>query len=233
MTKLITADVEQINPLTDSILQVYLRPSKYIEYEAGQYLQVITPDGELSYSIANAPLGSHQYELHIRHSQENSSNQKLLNEIKSKGKVQIHLPLGNCYLNRLEANKPILFIAGGTGFAPIKAMIEQLLATGDKRSFELFWGARSQSDLYLDDKVRQWQAHVARFHYFSSLSQSSRETLASVILDHHAKDLKEWQVVIAGPFDMVFAIRDVLLLYGVKKEQLFSDAFDFEEKESN
>ncbi|KTD18691.1 CDP-6-deoxy-delta-3,4-glucoseen reductase [Legionella lansingensis] len=232
MNQLTIAQVEQVNPLTDSILQVMLKPEKYIDYQAGQYLQIISADEELSYSIANAPLGSHHYELHIRHSQENVGNQQLLADIRKKGAVRIRVPLGSCHLTRLSANKPILFIAGGTGFAPIKAMIEQLLATGDKRSFELFWGARSQSDLYMDEKVMQWQAHVEHFRYFSLLSNTSKETLASVILDHHANHLQNWQIVIAGPFDMVYVIRDVLLRHGVKREQLFSDAFDFETKGS-
>ncbi|ASQ44639.1 NAD(P)H-flavin reductase [Legionella clemsonensis] len=229
MNKPITAQVERITPLTDSILQIILKPAKYFDYQPGQYLQIITHSGELSYSIANAPLGSHQYELHIRHSQDNVINQQLLSEIKQHGAVKIRVPQGNCHLDKLSPKRPILFIAGGTGFAPIKAMIEQLLATGDKRLFELFWGARSQSDLYMDEKVMQWQAHVEHFRYFSLLSNTSKETLASVILDHHRDDLQQWQIVIAGPFDMVYVIRDVLLAHGVPHKQLFSDAFAFEE----
>ncbi|KTC85041.1 NAD(P)H-flavin reductase [Legionella brunensis] len=228
MSKPVIAQVESVTPLTDSILQIILKPAKYMDYQPGQYLQVLSADGELSYSIANAPLGSHQYELHIRHSQDNPANQQLLAEIKQKGTVRIRVPQGGCHLNKLQMSKPILFIAGGTGFAPIKAMIEQLLATGDKRAFELFWGARSQSDLYMDEKVMQWQAHVEHFHYFSLLSNTSKETLASVILDHHSQDLQQWQIVIAGPFDMVYAIRDILVSHGVPREQLFSDAFAFE-----
>jgi CDP-4-dehydro-6-deoxyglucose reductase len=232
MTKLTRAHVEQVIPLTDSILQIILRPEHYLDYQAGQYLQIISAGSEWSYSIANAPLGAHQYELHIRHSPENINSQQLLNEIKKKGVVTIRVPLGQCHLNRLQKDKPILFIAGGTGFAPVKAMIEQLLANSDKRKFEFYWGARSQSDLYMDDKVIQWQAHVEHFRYFSSLSQMiNKETLTSNILAHHRQDLKHWQIVIAGPFDMVYAIRDILLLQGgVVKKQLFSDAFDLEIK---
>ncbi|WED42984.1 NAD(P)H-flavin reductase [Legionella cardiaca] len=229
MTKPIIAQVESITPLTDSILQIILKPAKYVDYQPGQYLQILAPEGGLSYSIANAPLGSHQYELHVRHSPDNLANQRLLAEIKQQGAVKIRIPQGHCHLDKLQANKPILFIAGGTGFAPIKAMIEQLLATSDSRAFELFWGARSLSDLYMDEKVMQWQAHVKHFRYYSLLSNTSKETLASIILDHHPKDLPQWQIVIAGPFDMVFAIRDSLVAHGVPREQLFSDAFAFEE----
>lgn len=227
----INAKVEVINPLTDSILQLVLAPDNYIEYLPGQYLQVLSENELLSYSIANAPLGSHKYELHVRHSKDNLANQRLLAEIKEKGCLTLRLPLGACHLDNLASDRPILFIAGGIGFAPIKAMIEQLLASSDQRSFELFWAARSESDLYMDEKVRQWQAHVEHFQYFSLLSNPSKETLVSMILDRHRDDLKNWQIVIGGPFDMVYSIRDILVNAGMPAEQLFSDAFNFEDKE--
>ncbi len=226
--KLIHADIESITPLTDSILQLILTPHEYIDYQAGQYLQVISHDEALCYSIANAPLGSHKYELHIRHCPDNLKNQQLLADIKQKGAVTIRLPLGQCDLSHLHPKKPILFIAGGTGFAPIKAMIEQLLADGEPRSFELFWGARSQSDLYMDDKVSQWQAHVRHFQYYSLLSETSKDTLASTVLSRHQRDLHDWQIVMSGPFDMVYDTRDQLLAHGAQPEYLFSDAFESE-----
>ena len=228
--KLITAQVEAITPLTDSILQLVLVPEKYIDYLAGQYLEIISAEGAFSYSIANAPLGSHKYELHIRHSEENPYNQPLLAEIKQKGSVNLRLPLGDCHIGQLEPTMPIVFIAGGTGFAPIKAMIEELLARGMKYPFELFWGARSQSDLYMNEKVTNWQAHVAHFQYFSLLSNSSKESLAAKVLSHHSHDLTHWQFVIGGPFDMVYATRDILVAHGIPAKHLFSDAFSFEEK---
>lgn len=228
MVETVLAEVEEVSPLTNSILKVILKPTHYIPYRAGQYLQVFLEKEGYSFSIANAPLGARFYELHIRHSQENQSTQKILNEIKKRGKIKIKLPLGECHLDQLEAGRPILFIAGGTGFAPIKAMIEQLLASGDKRSFELFWGAHSQSDLYMDEKVRQWQAHVECFRYFSLLSYSNKQTLVSRILNYHKEDLHLWQVIMAGPFEMVYAIQDAFLAQNIPRSQMFSDAFNFE-----
>lgn len=226
-TNHITTDarVESITPLTDSILQLILKPSQYIDYKAGQYLQIMFEGEAYSYSIANAPLGSHQYELHIRHSRDNPYNQPLFAHIKRLGKVTICLPHGGCHVNNLQPNKPILFIAAGTGFAHIKAMIEQLLADGESRPFELFWGARSQNDLYMDDKATQWQAHVKHFSYFSHLSENSQLTLADIVLARHTQDINDWQIVISGPFDMVYSTRDVLVSHGALAENLFSDAF--------
>jgi CDP-4-dehydro-6-deoxyglucose reductase len=222
------ARVVRITPLTNSILQLILELEEYVDYQAGQYLQIISENQEFSYSIANAPLGSHNYELHIRHTRDNPYNQPFLAEIKRKGAVTIRLPLGTCDVSHLHPNLPILFIAGGTGFAPIKAMIEQLLATGEPRAFELFWGARSQSDLYMDDKVMQWQNHVSNFKYFSQLSETSTQTLASMVLARHQQDINNWQVVISGPFDMVYSTRDQLVDNGALASNLFSDAFSFE-----
>lgn len=222
------AEVEHINPLTDSIIELVLAPEHYVDYQPGQYLQIRSGDEYLSYSIANAPLGSHKYELHIRHDHSNRASQALFAEIKSKGVVNIRLPMGDCHLNRLDSDIPVLFIAGGTGFAPIKAMIEQMLADGDQRLFELYWGARSQSDLYMDDKVRQWAAHVEHFCYFSLLpTHDSKETLANMVIAQHKKNIANYQIVIGGPFDMVFATRDALLDAGASASRLYSDAFSF------
>ncbi len=222
---IVQARVECITPLTDSILQLILKPDVYIDYHAGQYLQIIHHDEAYSYSIANAPLGSHQYELHIRHTRDNPYNQPLFAEIKREGRVMIRLPLGECHVNRLQLDKPILFIAGGTGFAPIKAMIEQLLANGESRAFELFWGARLQNDLYMDGKVLSWQAHVSHFNYFSLLSEHNTMTLVDSVMQHHPHDIGDWQIVIGGPFDMVYSIRDRLVTEGALLQNIFSDAF--------
>ncbi len=224
------AKVEKIAPLTDSIVQLILAPDEYVDYQAGQYLQIMLGDEPLSYSIANAPLGSHHYELHIRHSQDNPYNKNLFAHIKEYGAVSISLPFGTCSIEHLDPQRPIIFIAGGTGFAPVNAMIEQLLASDDLRPFSLFWGARSQSDLYLDEKVKNWQNHVSRFNYSSLLSEESKDTLASVVLATHGKDISQWQIVISGPFDMVYSTRDVLVNHGVSADHLFSDAFSFEVK---
>lgn len=225
------AQVEQIRPLTDSIIELILSPDQYIDYQAGQYLKINCDNDAFSFSIANAPLGSHKYELHIRHEQGNPYNQTLFAQIKQEGQVSLSLPFGECHINRLQ-QQPIIFIAGGTGFAPVKAMIEQLLAMGDTRPFNLYWGARSQSDLYMEDKVKQWQTHVGHFNYMSLLPGTSRESLVSVVTTAHQQKLFDHQIVLAGPFDMVYAIRDSLVAYGVSPTQLFSDAFSFESREN-
>jgi CDP-4-dehydro-6-deoxyglucose reductase, E3 len=161
---------------------------------------------------------------------ENTSTQRLFTHIKEHGFVNVRLPFGACCIECLDPKRPIIFIAGGTGFAPVKAMIEQLLSGSDARAFELFWGARIHSDLYMDEKVSSWQAHVSRFRYFSLISDENTKPIVSFVLDRHSDDLGEWQIVISGPFDMVYSSRDELVSHGVSPEHLFSDAFSFETK---
>lgn len=224
------ASIESITPLTDTILHVVLNPEHYIAYQAGQYIEVLLDDQSLYFSIANAPLGSKTYELHIRHHRDNPSTQRLLEEIKQQGSLTLRAPFGEVDFKHLNPIKPILFIAAGTGFAPVNAMIEQLLANGESRAFELIWGARTQSDLYLDEKVKQWQNHVHQFQYVSLLSSQNKKSLASVALSRHAHHLYDWQIVLSGPFDLIYDTRDQLVAHGVLLENLFSDAFQFEDK---
>lgn len=227
----IKARIESIEPLTDSITQLMLQAETFIDYEAGQYLEIHLGENALAYSIANAPLGSQKYELHIRHSPDNPANTRLFSEIKNKGSLLISLPYGDCHIKNLYKEKPILFITAGTGFAPIKAIIEQLMATSDQRPFELYWGARSQSDLYMDSKVIQWQSHVKNFRYFSLYPKTKdKETLATFVLNRLGSDLNTHQFIISGPFDMVFATRDALIQGGIKEALMFSDAFSFTHK---
>jgi CDP-4-dehydro-6-deoxyglucose reductase len=228
MTKETKAQIVEVNPLTDTILQVVVAPETYIDYQAGQYLQLLYADTSAYYSIANAPMGTHRYELHIRHSRDKDTDKRLLDEIKQQGFVTLRAPFGICDFAHLDPIKPILFIAAGTGFAPVKAMIEQLLLSGDSRCFELIWSARTQSDLYLEEKVKQWQTHVKQFQHAYLLTSENKQAMVAKVLARHAKKLNQWQIVISGPFDLVYRTRDQLIAHGVARSHLYSDAFQFE-----
>lgn len=226
--KMTSAHITQATPLTRNLLRVILSPEHYIPYEAGQYLQIVSPREAVYYSIANAPLGSHTYELHIRHIPEKIEHQHVLNTITQLGCVILNLPFGQCTLSALDPQRPLLFIAGGTGFSPIKAMIEQLLTDGDTRPFELYWTASCQEDLYLEERVLAWQKHVEHFDYTPHIKAPHHATLIKCIQEKHPDDLAYYQVVLAGPFDLVYSLRDDLINLGLSQSQLFSDAFDLE-----
>lgn len=226
-----TATVKEVIPLTNSVLQLIIEPDQYVAYEPGQYLEILVNQQWQAYSIANAALGARHYELHIRHGGGNPYDEPLFKQIREQGILCIRLPFGHCTLSRLDTIRPILMIAGGTGFAPVKAMIEHLLATDDKRTYSLWWAARSASDLYMDEKLRQWQAHVEQFHYHSFQADSGQKAMVDLVNEFYGETIHGYQLVLAGPFEMVYATRDRLVqMMGVDPAAMIADAFDFEEK---
>ncbi len=227
-TNLTAAELIQINPLTNSILQLKLKPETYIDYKAGQYLQILIENELINYSIANAPLGVPHYELHIRHSGGDPYQQPLFYHLRHHGSCNIQLPYGDCYLDQLAPRKPIIFIAGGTGFAPIKAMIEEMLAHDDPRQIQLYWGARETSDIYHQNLVDQWQAHVEQFHAKTIIDNKKENRLAKEVLKTDKALLFQAQFVISGPFSLVYNIRDQLVEHGLSINDMHSDAFAFE-----
>jgi CDP-4-dehydro-6-deoxyglucose reductase len=221
----VLAQVLSMKHVTDSLVQLIIKPEQYVSYQAGQYLQIMVGNEAYSYSIANAPLISEHYELHIRHTRDNASHLPFLTTLHVGDWLTIQVPMGDCFVQRLHRDKPILFFAAGTGFAPIKAMIEDLFAVHDPRRLKLFWGARSLQDLYLHETVLQWEKTLAHFKYVPHVSETSQLSLVDTVLLQHALDINDWQVVLSGPFDMVCQARDVLLVQGALAHNLFSDAF--------
>lgn len=222
------AELIEVVPLTNSILKLKLKPSTFIDYQPGQYLNIILDDESLSYSIANAPLGAPHYELHIRHTGDDPYEQPLFSHLKKQGGCQIALPFGECYLGNLDLLKPIIFIAAGTGFAPIKAMIEAILAHNDPRHVTLFWGAKESCDIYQQQLVNQWQSHVDRLTVHTVIDDKRDNALIREVLKLNQKQLSTSQFVISGPFPMVYSARDELVMNGISIESMHADAFAFE-----
>lgn len=230
--QLLACQIVQINPITDKVIQVLMRPleGKRLNYLAGQYIEIVTPNGEQTpFSIANAPLGGQQLELHIRHTPENIFSHYLLNEIKKSGQIMINGPFGHCNYHQ-HPKLTTLLLAGGTGFAPIKAIIEQALAQGEVGNMHLYWGARSASDLYLDALPRYWEKTIANFRYTPVLSERALtgNWQGKVCLPYEAiaKDypnLSCHQLYAAGPPDLVSSAWRVLQPLGLKKEHTYSD----------
>lgn len=223
--------IEHIEPLTDQIIRLLLRPIEAgrLHYLAGQYVKVITADGQQTpFSIASAPLGGSQIELHIRHTKDNAYSNALLKDIQKTGQLTITGPFGHCVYHQ-KSRCPTILLAGGTGFAPLKAIIEQALAEGDNSPKHLYWGARTASDLYLDELAQHWAKTVANFRYTAVLSEPSDHWQGKVGLVHEAvvhdhTDLTDYQVYAAGPPDMVFVALQAFKQLGLAKDRIYSDA---------
>jgi len=222
------AQLKEIQPLTNTIVRLVLEPAAYQAYQAGQYLQMKTADNLAYFSIANAPLGSRLYELHIRHEKKHQSSQKLLEYLQVHSEVEIQLPLGQAHFGNFDPQRPFIFIAGGTGFAPIKAIIEELLHRDDPRVFECYWLTKTRSDLYFQPQLLEWQHQVPKFKYLSLCPEKSDQILLQELHARHGLQLQDFQLVVSGAFDMVYRCRDQLLAWGIDAKFIFSDAFEFE-----
>ena len=225
------AEVIECRPLADHILQVILKPVVYLPYTAGQYLKLITPSNDaLSYSIANAPNESKTYELHIRHGV-SISNAALLAALQKTKHIQLQCPFGHCTLLNLDTTKPLFFIASGTGFAPIKAMLETLITTQRTQPVILYWSARSRAEHYLNQRLQTWDDETPWFKYRPALSKPTANIIETMMYDDNMT-ASQWQVILAGSFDRIHALRDELLARQFNSNQLHSDAFDFDIKPS-
>jgi len=215
----VQATVVLAQRLNATIWKYRLQPEQAVAYQAGQYLQVHRGDQGYYYSMTNAPSEGSYYELHIRHVDDDQP-------WALQQSLTLSLPYGHCYLDQLT-DKPILFLAAGTGFAPIRAMIEDLQERADPRRLELYWGVAQEDDLYDNKSVQCWKKTHPGFQYFAHIAQSHQPGLTSLVLAQHPHDLQDWQVVMAGPFEYMYRMRDEFLAQGLAPQSIVSDAFEF------
>ena len=138
---------------------------------AGQYIDFVLKDGRhRAFSMANPPHDDAFIELHIRHVEGGEFTDYVFNQLEEKTVLRVEGPHGSFHL-REDSDRPIILMAGGTGFAPIKGIIEHAVAEGIKRPMHLYWGVRAKEDLYLNELAEQWVATVPGFRYTPVLSQ--------------------------------------------------------------
>jgi NAD(P)H-flavin reductase len=203
-----------------------------VRFYAGQYINILLPDGShRSFSFATAPHVGGDIELHIRRVPGGVFTTHVFEKMKVGDTVRFQGPLGSFFL-REESNKPIIFVAGATGFAPVKSMIEHAFHTGIQRPIHLYWGVRSLRDLYLPDLPRKWAAEHPNFHFVPVLSDPRPEDAwtGRTGLVHEAiladfPDLAGHQVYACGSVKMVEAAHPAFTARGLSEDDCFSDAF--------
>src|SRR5688572_10696866 len=150
--------VQKMDRLAPDVMRIQLKlpANERLQFLAGQYLDILMRGGmRRSLSMANPPHSDELLELHLRNYGGPFSDY-VFNKMKEKEILRFEGPLGTFFMREESAN-PIILVASGTGFAPIKAMIEHALHKGITRPMTLYWGARRRADLYLDDLAQQWQ----------------------------------------------------------------------------
>ena len=151
-----------------NVLQLRLPAGHRARFKAGQYLQVALPDGSRrSYSMANPPHESDMLQLHIRHVAGGQFTQIVPN-LKAGDQLQIELPYGSFDLKE-ETQSPMLCVVGGTGFAPVKSLLDDMLKKGVERPVTLIWGGRSRTGLYLMSAVEKWKKMLSGFNFIAAV----------------------------------------------------------------
>jgi NAD(P)H-flavin reductase len=230
-----TAAVVRMERLTDDVMQIFLRPEKgqKISFYAGQYINILLPDGDKrAFSFASAPHAAGDLiELQIRWIKGGKFTTHVFTEMKEGDTVRFEGPLGAFFL-REDSKKPIIFVAGATGFAPVKSMVEHAFHTGLKRQMILYWGVRGLKDLYLPDLPRQWEREHPNFRFVPVLSDprpedhwSGRTGLVHEAILQDFPDLAGHQIYACGSVKMVEAAHPAFVAKGLSPDDCFSDAF--------
>lgn len=232
-------DIQELAPDV-RLLKLQLPTSDPFNYHPGQYIEFIMRDGRRrSYSMANTPNDSNLVELHIRHMPGGAFTDHVFGAGDTAMKVReiqrVEGPLGSFFL-REDSDKPIVLLASGTGFAPIKALVERLIETGSRRPAILYWGGRRPHDLYMHELAQQWVDILPDFRYVPVVSDAMDADAwnGRTGFVHHAvmadfPDLSAYEVYACGSPIMVESARhDFTHTNGLPEDAFFADAFTSE-----
>ncbi|MBA3987639.1 NAD(P)H-flavin reductase [Aliidiomarina maris] len=222
-----------IKALTQHVYRVELSPSAPLVFHAGQYLQVVMGENDKRpFSIASMPAEHSRIELHIGAEPGNTYAGEVMQTLQQQGEITIEAPLGVAHY-RAESQRPLILLAGGTGFSYTWSILQQHLASTDSRPVVLYWGARELADLYMHEQLLQLQRLHENFSYRPVLESPPSDWQGSPGLVHHAllgdfkAQLAQFDVYVAGRFEMVRVVRDEFTQHGLPIEQLYGDALSF------
>ncbi|MEW5880344.1 MAG: FAD-binding oxidoreductase [Pseudomonadota bacterium] len=214
------------------LVELSLPAGQTIKYEAGQYLNILLEDGaRRSYSFT-APSGeTDRIELHVRRVPGGRFTTRVFESMKVGDKLRFEGPLGEFVLHE-PGDRPLIFVAGATGFAPVKSLLEQAFRMGIERPLYLYWGVRKRRDFYLFDLPQRWAREHPNFHFVPVLSEPGPddEWTGRTGLVHEAiladfPDLSGHSVYACGSLNMVAAAVPEFIAHGLDESQCFSDAF--------
>ncbi len=233
--KTLPCRIARMTPLAPDVMQVLLRlPAvETLRFHPGQYLDILLDGGRRrSFSIASPPHDSDLIELHVRRVVGGGFTEQLFGALAAGALLRIEGPIGQ--FTYREGSTPLLMIAGGTGFAPLKSMLRHILERAVDREIHLYWGARRPPDLYEEALVLEWARRHPRLRFTAVLSEFGATAdnqrrhgwvHEAVLADH--PDLKDFEVYAAGPPAMIEAIRATFPAHGLADDRLYFDSFDY------
>jgi CDP-4-dehydro-6-deoxyglucose reductase len=234
--RILPCRVVGLGKLSHDVMGVDLKlpQNQRLRYLAGQYIDILLSGGKRrSYSLANSPDNDEVLRLHIRQVDGGLFTTQVFTKMKEKDLLRMRGPMGTFFL-RPENTEPIVLVAGGTGFAPMQAILEQQLGKKTSPPISLYWGVRSLRDLYRHEQCLQWAQDHSHFHYVPVLSepdsgddwQGQTGWVHDAVLRDHA-DLSGYQVYTAGPPVMIKAVKKAFYAAGLRSDRLYSDSFEF------
>lgn len=248
----LACQLESITPLNHDVTEYRFKlpAGKKVAYFPGQYLEIVLNSGTdeekgYPFSIANALTDERIIQLHIRNIPDSKSMSQLSASLKEKEVLKLRLPFGECTLEQVlpEAYEskglPIVFLAGSTGFAPVKAMIEALLANNTPLPIQLYWGGRTKADIYLHELAQSWHEAHDNFTYIPVVSEPEKCTdwqgrtgfVHQALMEDLSPFDSEIMIIAGGSPGMVHAAYDDFIAAGLDKSQLKSDVFAYAPKE--
>ena len=231
--KRLPARIDRAQPLAHDVMGLYLRlpVAEPFKFEPGQYVDVMLPGGRRrSFSIASPPHDARLLELHVRRVAGGEFTAAVFGEGAMSALLAIEGPLGQ-FVYRPGTN-PVLLIGGGTGIAPLISMLRHVIENGIERDMTLFWGVRSERDLYAHGVLEELARRAPRLRYAPVLSEPSPAWRGRTGLVHDAalleiERLEQYDVYAAGPPAMIAAVRREFALRGVPASRIFFDSFDY------
>jgi CDP-4-dehydro-6-deoxyglucose reductase, E3 len=217
------ARVERMERLAPEVMGLWLRlPAiEPFEWQAGQYIDVmLAGERRRSFSLANPPHDAAFLELHVRHAPGGAFSGQVFSTMKPGALLHIEGPLGQFVFR--GGDRPLLLVGGGTGYAPLKAILREVLERGAAREVALFWGARTQADLYDDAWLRDLAGRHRHFRYAPVVTEFVHDAVLREVAG-----LGNCDVYAAGPPAMIDAVRTTLPRAGADPERIFFDSFDW------
>ncbi len=227
--------VAKLEKLSADVMRVDLQlpANERLAYRAGQYIEFILRDGSRrSYSMATAPHVEGNLSLHIRHMPGGVFTDQVFSTMKERDILRFEGPHGSFFI-REDSEKPVILLASGTGFAPIKAIVDHLIYTKSTRAVHLYWGGRRPADLYMHELCLGWQNELANFQYTPVVSDalaednwSGRSGFVHLAVMQDYADLAAHQVYACGaPVMVESAKRDFVENCRLPADEFYADAF--------
>ncbi len=229
-----TARVQALDRLTPDVMRLTLAldDERRIAFQAGQYLNVVLEDGQRrAYSFTTRGGEAHRFELHVRRMPGGRFTTRVFEQLKPGDTLEVEGPMGHFVL-REPSPRPLIFVAGATGFAPVKSLLEEAFHQGMTKPLFLYWGVRRPEDLYLRDLPERWAREHPNFRFVPVVSEpaagdgwTGRTGLVHEAILQDFPDLSGHLVYACGSIGMVQNARPAFLAQGLAEDACFSDAF--------